>query len=180
VDFHLHRDLAASTAGATVASHTGVGFFTGCAPAQALDLDQATGWSTNVAAGTNIAPSGTFHAKNLVVDLGGTFDLSGFGVDPSATCTDGGSASTGAYRIETSASASGPWTQVKAGTFTPADDGRINQITPDSPAHGVRFVRFWMDSNQVPSFGTNCPNGAYSGCVFVDLTELQVYGAPTP
>jgi extracellular elastinolytic metalloproteinase len=180
VDFALHKDRAATSEGATVVSSTGA-VFQGCAPAQALDLDQSTGWSTNIASGTNVAPSGTFHPKNMVVDLGSKFDVSSFGIDPSASCGDGGSASTGDYRIEVAADAGGPWSLVKDSTFTPADDGRVNTVLPDGgTANGVQFVRFTMDSNQVPDFSTNCPNGAFAGCVFVDLTELQVYGTPSP
>jgi hypothetical protein len=25
-----------------------------------------------------------------------------------------------------------------------------------------------------------CPDGAFSGCSFTDLTEIEVYGAPSP
>jgi extracellular elastinolytic metalloproteinase len=44
----------------------------------------------------------------------------------------------------------------------------------------VRFVRFNMLGNQTPDFATNCPDGNFSGCQFTDLTELAVYGVPTP
>jgi extracellular elastinolytic metalloproteinase len=27
----------------------------------------------------------------------------------------------------------------------------------------------------VPDFKTDCPDGAYSGCSFTDLTELEVF-----
>ena len=42
----------------------------------------------------------------------------------------------------------------------------------------VEFVRFWMDSPQVPDITTNCPDGAFDGCVFMDMTEIQVFGTP--
>lgn len=41
----------------------------------------------------------------------------------------------------------------------------------------VRFVRFTITSNQTPDFATNCPGGAFSGCSFTDLTELEVFGS---
>jgi hypothetical protein len=44
----------------------------------------------------------------------------------------------------------------------------------------VQFVRFIAHSNQTPAFSQNCPGGAFSGCQFVDLTELQIFGTPTP
>jgi hypothetical protein len=34
-----------------------------------------------------------------------------------------------------------------------------------------------MLSPQVPDFATNCPDGAYGGCQFTDMTELQVFGS---
>ena len=45
-------------------------------------------------------------------------------------------------------------------------------------ATGVKFVRFTILSNQSPDFATNCPDGAYSGCQYTDLTEIEVMGAP--
>jgi hypothetical protein len=33
-----------------------------------------------------------------------------------------------------------------------------------------------MLSPQVPDFATNCPAGAFGGCQFTDMTELQVFG----
>ena len=39
----------------------------------------------------------------------------------------------------------------------------------------VRFVRYTMLSTQVADLGGTCP-GAFSGCNFVDSTELAVFG----
>ena len=39
-------------------------------------------------------------------------------------------------------------------------------------------MRFTMLSPQVPDFATNCPDGAFGGCEFTDLTELEVFGSP--
>ena len=44
----------------------------------------------------------------------------------------------------------------------------------------MEFLKFQINSNQTPDFAHNCPDGGYSGCAFVDLTEFQVYGVPTP
>jgi hypothetical protein len=180
VDFDVHRDLATRAAGASIASQTGVDF-AGCSPRQAVDQNLATGWSTNVSRGsTDFPPSGTFHPKNFVVDLGATYDVKKFGVDPSATCGDGASASTGGFQIQTSNSAAGPWASVSVGTFTSAENGQINMLNSSDPTTPVRFVRFIVTSNQTPAFSQNCPGGAYSGCQFVDLTELQIFGTPSP
>lgn len=107
-----------------------------------------------------------------------TVDVDSFGIDPSATCGDGGSASTGDYRIETSPDGS-TWTTAAEGTFTVYDRGRVNEVTPTAGSTGVRYVRFTMLSNQTPDFATTCPDGPYSGCSFTDLTEIELVGAAT-
>jgi hypothetical protein len=145
-----------------------------------VDQNQATGWSTNIDAGLQGAPSGAFHPKSMVVNLGTPYDVTGFGVDPAASCGDGASASTAGYQILTSPSGVGPWTEAAAGTFTNADDGRINSLASNDGGAPVQFVKLVMKSNQTPDFGHTCPGGAFSGCQYVDLTELQVYGTPAP
>ena len=42
----------------------------------------------------------------------------------------------------------------------------------------MRFVRYTMKDSQVNQVGT-CP-GNFSGCDFIDSSELEVYGAPAP
>ncbi len=42
----------------------------------------------------------------------------------------------------------------------------------------ARYVRFTILGNQTPDFATSCPGGAFSGCEFTDLTEIEVYGTP--
>ncbi len=178
VNLSVRKDLATTAAGASIASETGA-VFQGCSAKQAVDQNLATGWSTNVGPGTNTDPSGTFTPKNFVVNLGTTYNVKGFAVDPSASCGDGGSASTGAYHIETSPDGV-TYTPVNSGTFTTANNGRLNPIDLAAPSTGVQFVRFTVDGNQTPSFSTNCPGGAFSGCAFVDLTEFEIFGSKTP
>jgi hypothetical protein len=103
-------------------------------------------------------------------------NVSSFGVDPSATCGDGASASPAGFRIETSPNGT-TWTTAATGTFTSANDGKINEVAPAAGATGVRFVRFTITSNQTPDFATNCLGGPFSGCSFTDLTELEVFGS---
>ena len=43
----------------------------------------------------------------------------------------------------------------------------------------MQFVKFTILSNQTPDFATNCPDGAFSGCQFSDLTEIEVLGTAT-
>ena len=104
-------------------------------------------------------------------------DIDSFQVDPTATCGDGGSASTGGFTIETSTDG-GTFTEAASGTFGVADRGHLNEVDLTAGADGVQYVRFTIESNQTPDFATNCPNGAYSGCSFTDLTELAVFGSP--
>ncbi len=179
-NFSLHKDLASTRSGASVVTSTGA-VFGGCGPTEALDQNQATGWSVNIAKGQVVANTGTFHPKYMVVDLGQHANLTGFAVDPSASCGDGGSASTAGYTIQTSPTGTaGTWTTAATGTFTSADNGTLNHVTPTAGTAGVEFLKFQINSNQTPDFAHNCPDGGYSGCAFVDLTEFQVYGVPTP
>src|SRR4051794_25441319 len=179
VDLDVRKDLATKAAGASITTQTGV-VFTGCSPRQAVDQNLATGWSTNINTGTSQAPTNHFKAKNFVVRLDQPYDVKDFQVDPSASCGDGASASTGAYHIETSPTGiTSTWTPVANGVFTSADNGHLNDITLATPQPDVQFVRFWVDGNQTPSFSTNCPGGAFSGCQYVDLTELEIHGKPS-
>jgi hypothetical protein len=173
-DFAVLRDWAASSGGATVTEFTGPDYGPGCGPAQAIDGSLATGWGSTTGddAGT---PTDVFVPKHLTVDLGTSVDVTAFGVDPSATCGDGGSASTGDYSIETSTNGL-TWTVASSGSFDAADRGRVNFLAPSAGATAVRFVRFTILGNQTPDFELNCPDGAYSGCSYTDLTELKVYG----
>src|SRR4029079_4606946 len=101
-----------------VASFDGPDYSPACGPVGAIDNSQATGWGSTTGddAGT---PPNVFVPKSIVVDLKQAVDVAQFAVDPSATCGDGGSASTGAYAIEVSADGT-TWRPAAAGTFTVA------------------------------------------------------------
>ena len=43
---------------------------------------------------------------------------------------------------------------------------------------GVQYIRYTMRSTQVGDLGGSCP-GNFSGCDFVDSTELAAYGSPS-
>ncbi len=179
-DFSVRRDWAASSGGARIISFNGVDYSPyGCGPAGAIDLSQGSGWGSNAGPGTNDAPTGVFKPKHIVIDLHNVIDINDFGVDPSSTCGDAGSASTAGFKIETSPD-NVTWTQAATGTFVPADDGQINDVAPTAGTDDVRYVRFTMESNQVPDFASDCPDGAFDGCRFADMTELEVFGTPAP
>ena len=59
-----------------------------------------------------------------------------------------------------------------------ADRGRLNPVTPAGGSATARYVRFTILGNQTPDFATSCPGGAFSGCQYTDLTEIEVYGRP--
>jgi len=178
-DFSIIRDWAAASGGGAVAGFDGPDFTAfGCGPVGAIDLSLSTGWGSTTG-NDNGDPTNVFIPKTLTIQLPQATDITTFGVDPTATCGDGGSASTGQFTIETSPDGV-TFTQAAAGTFVVADRGHLNTVTPSAGTAGVRFVRFTMLGNQTPDFATNCPAGAFSGCSFTDLTELAVFGAPTP
>ncbi len=178
-DIGLRRDWAAASGGATVSVDGTVPDFTayGCGPDAAIDSSTDVGWITTVGPDEN--PVNVVDPKYLTVDLGRAVNVTRFGVDPSAACGLGGSSSTGAYSIETSPDAS-TWTAAATGTFTAEDRGRVNPVTPTAGTSAVRYVRFHILGNQTPDFATNCPYGAYDGCTYLALSELEVYGSPTP
>lgn len=177
-DVVVRRNWAASSGGALVSSYTGPDYSPECGPAGAIDGSLTKGWGSST--GDDVAtPTNVFVPKELVVDLGTPIDVTGFGVDPAAACGDGGSASVAGFRIETSPD-NATWIETATGTFVDDDRGHLNPVAPALVTTGVQYVKFVMLSNQTPSFATTCPNGAYSGCQFTDLTELTVYGVPTP
>ncbi|MEO5708490.1 MAG: M36 family metallopeptidase [Nocardioidaceae bacterium] len=175
-NFSVRRDYAASSGGATITDFNGPDFGPACGPAQAIDNSQATGWGSTTGddAGTL---TNVFVPKHIVIDLQQAVKVSTFAVDPSATCGDGGSASTGQYSIEVSTDGTS-FTPAASGTFTFDQRGQLNDVTPTGGTATARYVRFTILGNQTPGFATNCPGGSFSGCQYTDLTEIEVYGQP--
>ena len=175
-DFSVRRDWAAISGGASVVDFNGPDYTEfGCGPAQALDTSQATGWGSTTGSVKGEATN-VFQPKHLTVDLGRAVNITTFGVDPTSTCGDAFSASTGAFQIETSPD-NVTYTVAAQRHVRREPRGKMNTVTPTTGTVGVRYVRFTILGNQVPDFATNCPNGGFSGCQFTDLTELEVYGA---
>ncbi len=166
LDWSVRRDWSASTGGARVVSATGPDYTAyGCGPVQLLDQSQGTGW------GSDVAASG----QHMVVRLPATIDIAELVINPSATCGDDPTASTGGYRVETSADGTA-WTVAASGTF-PA--GTVTPTTVPLTAGGtsVAFIRFTMLTTQGQDAGLCADPGATdSGCQYMDATELDVYG----
>ncbi len=175
LDLDVRRNWAAASGGAVVSEFTGPDESPLCGPDGAVDGSLASGWSSTTGddAGT---PTDVFVPKYLTVDLGQAVDVTGFAVDPGATCGHGPSAATAGYRIEASTDGT-TWTVANEGTFTSADRGVRNDLLPAATLADVRYVRFTMLSNQTPDFTGTCPDGPYSGCSRTDLSELAVYGS---
>jgi hypothetical protein len=185
LDGALRRDWAASSGGASVATFSGPDFTQfGCGPASAIDQSLGNGWAS-----TSVDSPGSFTVtpKHVVVKLPQAVDVGTFAIDPGATCGDAGSASTKDYRVETATTSTLPaenstaWKLAAQGSFGAEDQHRLNRVTP-APGSGsaVRFVRFTMINPQVPGdFATTCAEGGFSGCQFMDMSELEIYGAPT-
>ncbi len=179
-DFSIRRDWAAASGGATIADFNGPDYsIYGCGPGEAIDLSQATGWSSTTGDDDG-TPTTDFIDKFIVIALPTKVDITGVGIDPAATCGDGGSASLGKFAIETSSDGGSTWTPAATGEFTLEDRGLINQVDLTAGANGVDHVKVIMQGNQTPDFETNCPDGAYSGCSYTDLSEVTVYGAASP
>jgi hypothetical protein len=142
----------------------------GCGAAAMFDQSEGNGWST-----TRVVNDGKVTPKFVVVRLPKIVDVSAIAIDPSNTCGDAGSASTGPFRLETSTDGR-TWRTAAEGTFTPRDRGHFNRpgLAPGSTAQ-VRFVRYTMRDSQALQVGT-CP-GPFSGCDFIDSSELEVYGS---
>jgi len=190
-NFSIRRDWAASSGGGQITDFNGPDFAPDCPPGLAIDTRQGTGWGSTTGddAGT---PTGTVIPKFIVVSLPRPIDIAAgsdpaagtaFRVDPTSVCGDAGSASTNKFRIEVSTNGT-TWTTVKTGSFGTIDDPntrfRYFNVASDQAVTNVRFVRFWILEPQVPDFSTNCPLGAFDGCSFMDLTELEVFGTASP
>ncbi len=190
VDFQVRRNWATSTGGAVLEDFNGPDLSVfGCPPDAAIDNSQGAGWGSTT--GNDAGdPTGTPIPKFVEVSLpqpitvsAGTDPDAGtaFRVDPSNVCGDPASAATNEYRIEVSSNGT-TWTEVADDGFGTIDDpdtvGRYFDVPSTQTVSDVRFVRFWMDSPQVPDFATNCPDGPFAGCQFMDMTEFQVFGTP--
>jgi hypothetical protein len=168
LDWQVRRDWAALSGGSDVVSFTGPDYTPfGCGPPQLFDQSQVSGW------GSDVAPEG----QNVVVRLPAAVNIGELVINPSATCGDDPTASTGGYRVETSADGE-TWTVGAEGTFP---NGTVTPTTvalADGSGTGVQFIRYTMLTTQGQDAGL-CPVGqppTVSGCVFMDSTELAVYG----
>lgn len=187
-DAAVRRDWASASGGGAVTSFNGPDYSPVCGPDFALDLSQGTGWGSTTG-DDNGTPTSVMTPKRLVVKLPQAIDIgtgtgvnAAFQVDPTATCGDPGSASTGDFTIEVASAPGGPWTTVVSvsgeGNWLPRY--QYSSLSASTAVANVQYVRLTLRSPQVPSFASNCPAGAYAGCQFTDFTELEVFGPLSP
>ena len=157
VDQRLRRNLAAASGGATAVNWSNPAYG-GCDPKLLIDGARGTGWGTDAGG-----------EKHVTIRLPAAADVAAFRVDPGAICGDDDSASTGAYRIETSTDGT-TFTTAASGTFTADDNHRLNELPVDR--RGVRYVKFVARAPQSRAVGT-------SGELYLDAAELEVMG-PRP
>jgi extracellular elastinolytic metalloproteinase len=172
-DWSLRRDWAAAAGGGTIVGFNGPDGGT-CGPIGLID-QSSLGWSSSAVL-TGGAGTTAIEPRWTVIKLPVAVDVGELTINPSATCGDGGSASTGDYRVETSPDGT-TWTVASQGHFTPAQRAANPVPLAAGSTAGVRYIRYTMLSTQVADLGGTCP-GAFSGCDWVDTTELAVYGAP--
>jgi extracellular elastinolytic metalloproteinase len=167
VNWQVRRDWAATSGGSTVVTFTGPDYTVfGCGPARLYDQSQTAGW------GSDIAPAGDLN----VVKLPAAVNISDLVINPSATCGDDPSASTGKFRVETSPD-NATWT-VAADSQFPNGTVTATSVPLTAGGTGVQYIRFTMLTSQAQDAGL-CPPGqppTISGCAFLDSTELSVYG----
>ncbi|WP_344162866.1 M36 family metallopeptidase [Kribbella yunnanensis] len=172
--FAVRRNWAAASGGGTVTDFNGPDLSDfGCGPGGAIDNAQGTGWGSTTGDDDG-TPTNVMIPKHIDIKLPSKVTIDSFKVDPSNVCGDPGSASTGQYRIETSVDGT-TWATAQEGTFTAANRGKYNVVTPTGNATGVQYVRFVMLAPQVPGWPGACP-GPFGGCQYTDMTEIQVFG----
>jgi hypothetical protein len=175
LNWALRRDWAASAGGGSIAAFTPPDFTPfGCGPAGLIDQSQGTGWGS--ISPTNPSP-GT-QPKAATIKLPIRVNMTELKINPANTCGDAGSASTGDFKVETSLDGV-TFNLAASGHFGPTQ--RVLQTVPFNAGSGtnIQYVKFTMISTQVADLGGTCP-GNFSGCDFLDSTEVAVYGTPAP
>ena len=167
VNWQVRRDWAASSGGSTVVTFTGPDYTNfGCGPARLFDQSQTAGWGSDISATGDL----------VVVKMPTKVNISELVINPSATCGDDPSASTGEFRVETSPD-NVTWT-VAADSQFPAGTVTATPVPLTAGGAGVQYLRFTMVTSQAQDADLCVPGEppTLSGCVFLDSTELSVYG----
>jgi len=176
LNWALRRDWAAASGGGTIVDFDGPDYTAyGCGPINLIDQSQGSGWGSDAVL-TGGPGTTTVEPRFVIIKLPTAVTVSQLTINPSNTCGDSGSASTGDFKVETSTDGT-TWTLGATGHFTPAQRTVNTVPLAAGSTANVSYVRYTMMSTQVADLGGTCP-GAYSGCDFMDSTELGVYGTP--
>jgi hypothetical protein len=192
VNWQLRRDWASIGGGATVVDFNGQDFTPfGCGPPSIFDQSQGSGWSTDVVFTQFGVDESKVEERFAIVQLPTAVDIVDLQINPSGTCGDGLSASTGDFVVRTSKDGV-TYTLAASGHFGIANRNRMNSVTlAAGTGIDVRFVRYEMRGTQLIESATNAgvtnpqqacsnpiPPAGFSACAFVDSVELAVYGTP--
>jgi hypothetical protein len=166
----LRRDWSSARGGGAVtltSDDTGAPF--GCGVDNIIDQAQGVGWSAfNPTSGDDENP----HAgpPTATIKLPQTIDITAFGMDPSNTCGDDISAQTKDFQVFTSPDGV-HFALAKQGSFTAANNARLNIVAPTANSRGVRYIRLRLLSPL-------SAQGDDSGVDFIDFSEFEVFGGP--
>ena len=176
LNWSLRRDWAAASGGGTIVDFDEPDYTAfGCGPINLIDQSQGAGWGSDAVL-TGGPGTTAVEPKHVTIKLPAAVTVSQLTINPSATCGDSGSASTGDFTVETSTNGT-TWTPAATGHFTPTQRTVNTVPLAAGSTANVQYVRYTMRSTQVADLGGTCP-GAFSGCSFMDSTELAVYGTP--
>ena len=158
----IARDWAAISGGASVTSFTPPDYSSsGCGPAKAFDLSQASGWGSDSPSNSSSGVSGP---RSVILHLPAAVDIRQLQIDPGATCGDTENAGVQAFTVETRTSAVANWatawsnsSALPAHAYTP--------YNPSSGTAGVVDIRMTMQSNR-------------GNADFMDMSELLILGKP--
>jgi hypothetical protein len=154
----LRRDYASATSGANISSWTGTNFGgDGCGPAQGIDDDKGTVWSTE-----GNSP------KDLVIDLGRQVDLSQVRIDPRAGCGDPPEASLDKYELAASNGPGQPFETIAGGPIGSLDARGYATLPLAGVLTGRRLLRLRAVESRDPD------------TQYMDVSELEVTGTPSP
>jgi len=166
-NWQVRKDWAASSIGGSVVSSTGPDNGLGCGPGALIDRSPNTGWASEIAT----------QGQTVVLRLANQVDIRELVINPSATCGDDATASTGTYRVETSTDGT-TWTAAANGAFPRGTATPTPVALAAGSGNGALYLRYTMLTSQAQNAG-QCPAGqppTASGCTFLDTTELAVYG----
>ena len=160
-DFNpFRRDWASLTSGGS-ATTDGPNFAAdGCGPAQAVDDNKDTVWSTTADEGPH----------NLVIDLGRTVNVSSIRIDPGPGCGDDTNAALKSYVLAASDGPGGPYEQIGAGTVGAADPRGYVTLPLSGDRAGRRLIR--LTAIAPVSLSQDAPRP------YMDVSEVEVSGTP--